>query len=361
MEAQNRIAVDSEKSVSLRDVFWVIVRNWKRLLLAALIGALLLGGYGGIKMLAKRKAVVKPDETTATPVSKTEGEPAITSQPTDLSVAEGTAAGFSVATTGEVYSYKWQFSKDSGVTWSNVNSTTYPSALKEKLTFQTKKEQSGYFYRCVVTFADQQQTLTSDSAVLTVLAASAVQKISMKDVFVSALKKALIGFLLGLVVMAFAEMMIFVINGYFVNLPALEERYGVQGFGVYPSRKYTGLTRKIMDKMTYRPDVTQQESAKLIAANMNLVLPAGETVYLTGTIDDKRLESICKVLRPFVKADLIVLSCVNQSAESVGALRAKLPVVCVERVLVSKRTYVDFQMNTVARSGAECAGFILIE
>ncbi|MBO4838386.1 MAG: hypothetical protein J5493_03330 [Lachnospiraceae bacterium] len=360
MESQYHTAVNRESSVNLRDVFWVIVRNWKKLLLGALIGALLLGCYGGIKMLQKRKAVITPDKPTEAPASRSEGSPAILSQPTDLRVEVGTTAAFSVATSGEVTSYKWQFSKD-GSSWSNVNSTTYPSALKATLNFQTKTDQNGYLYRCVVTFEEQQMILTSDSAKLTVLASSAVQKITIKNVLVSAFKKALIGFLLGLAVTAFLEMILFIINGYFVNPAALEERYGVRGFGVYPSRKNEGLTRKILDKMTYRPNVTQQESAKLVAANMNLALPAGGTVYLTGTIDDKRLESICKVLRPYVEADLKPLSCVNISADSVNALRANVPVVCVERILASKRTYVDFQMNTIARSGAECAGFVLIE
>ena len=91
----------------------------------------------------------------------------ILTQPADVTVASGKNATFTVGTTGDVKSYQWQVSKDGGKTWSNVNTTTDPSAKTAEFTFKTKATLSGYQYRCKVTYTNG-TTIYTNGATLTV-------------------------------------------------------------------------------------------------------------------------------------------------------------------------------------------------
>lgn len=358
MNSEKAPAVREEANVGLRVLFWYVLKQWKTILIIMGVLALLMGGYKGIRTLVQysKQQSRTPAGTEADPQS---GENAITAQPKSVTAAANSQVEFSVQTRGEVAKYQWQYSKD-GMSWNSLNISTYPSAATSKLVFRALSTQNNYLYRCSVTFKDE-DVITSEGAILTVTATPSAEKVTKGDIVKTAVKYAALGAVMGLALSVLYFAAQFLAMGWFANGADVEARYGMVCFGIYPSRKNVGLTRKVMDRMTYRPNVTQQESAKLIAASMNLALPDSGPVYLTGTVDDKRLEAVCKVLQPHVKADLKLLSCVNQSAASVGALQEKLPVVCVERVLASRRTYVDFQMNTIARSGSECAGFVLIE
>lgn len=89
--------------------------------------------------------------------------PAITSQPSNISVCSGSAASFSVTATGSGIGYQWQLSTDGGTTWNPIGgatSATYTIA-------STTVSQNGYRYRCVVT-GTCPPAATSAAAILTV-------------------------------------------------------------------------------------------------------------------------------------------------------------------------------------------------
>ena len=358
MNSDNAPAVREETNVSLRDLFWYVLKQWKILLIIIAALALLLGGFQGIKTFGQyRKQESKTPSGTESSTQNADG--AITAQPKSVSVSANSQVEFSIQTKGEVVKYQWQYSKD-GMSWNSLNTSTYPSAATAKLSFRALSTQNNYLYRCSVTFADE-EVITSEGAVLTVTATPSAGKVTKGDILKNTVKYMVLGAVLGLVLGVFWFAARFLIMGWFTNGDDLENRYGARCFGVYPSRKYTGINRRILDRLTGRPDVAQEESGRLIAADINMALPAEETVYVTGTVDDKRLRSICKVLQPHVKVTLKPLACVNVSADAVNALQEGLPVICVERVLVSRRAFTDPQMKTIARSDSECKGFVLIE
>ena len=70
----------------------------------------------------------------------------IIKQPADVTVAVGEKASFTVAASGTGLTYQWQYSTNSGTTWSNFANTTDTVKLNNcKLTY------NGYMYRCIVT------------------------------------------------------------------------------------------------------------------------------------------------------------------------------------------------------------------
>ena len=87
---------------------------------------------------------------------------AITAQPENVTVASGEKAIFTVATTGEVVSYQWQYKKLH--VWFD---TTMEGYNTDTLTVAATGQRNGYDYRCVVTFADGTK-ITSDAAEMTV-------------------------------------------------------------------------------------------------------------------------------------------------------------------------------------------------
>ncbi|MBO4676003.1 MAG: leucine-rich repeat protein [Oscillospiraceae bacterium] len=89
-------------------------------------------------------------------------KPAVTTQPSDKTVAEGGIATFKVVASGSGLSYQWQYSKDGGTTWYNKSGATEKSC-----TVTAKTSYDGFLYRCRVKNAVG--TVYSNSAKLTVL------------------------------------------------------------------------------------------------------------------------------------------------------------------------------------------------
>ena len=101
----------------------------------------------------------KSDSCTVTVLAPT----TITTQPSDVSVAEGTSATFTVAVTGNsTLSYQWQQSSD-GSSWTDI-----PDATSASYTVaDTTTAMSGNQYRCVVKDGDD-NSVTSNAVTLTV-------------------------------------------------------------------------------------------------------------------------------------------------------------------------------------------------
>jgi len=90
---------------------------------------------------------------------------AISSSPTSTSVTAPATASFTVAATGTSLTYQWQFSSNSGGSWTNVSSGT-GGTTNSYTTGATSASMSGYLYQCVV--SGTCGTSTSTSATLTI-------------------------------------------------------------------------------------------------------------------------------------------------------------------------------------------------
>jgi hypothetical protein len=89
--------------------------------------------------------------------------PAITGQPSNISVCSGSAASFTVTATGSGIGYQWELSTDGGTTWNPIGGATNATYT----IVSTTTSQNGYRYRCVVT-GTCTPAATSSAAVLTV-------------------------------------------------------------------------------------------------------------------------------------------------------------------------------------------------
>lgn len=89
--------------------------------------------------------------------------PAVTGQPTSLSLCSGSAASFSVTATGNGLSYQWQLSTDGGTTWNNISGATSSTYNIASVAVTDNNNQ----YRCVVT-GSCTPAATSNAATLSV-------------------------------------------------------------------------------------------------------------------------------------------------------------------------------------------------
>ena len=94
--------------------------------------------------------------------------PIITAHPADQNVSDGVSAFFTVYTTGGVtLTYQWEYSTNSGGTWSNVPmGAPYSGVMISTLWMQAGTGMNGYMYRCVV--SNGAESVTSNAATLTV-------------------------------------------------------------------------------------------------------------------------------------------------------------------------------------------------
>ena len=100
--------------------------------------------------------------TAAATLTVTGNAPVVTTQPSNVTVADSTSVTFTAAASGTpVPTVQWQTSSDGGVTYTNVSGATAAS-----LTFTTLIAQSGNRYRAV--FTNSSGSATTNAAVLTV-------------------------------------------------------------------------------------------------------------------------------------------------------------------------------------------------
>ena len=97
-------------------------------------------------------------------------KPAITTQPKNVTAADGTTATFTVTATGGDLSYQWQYRKSASGTWTN---STAASGKTKSYTVNARTAINGYQYRCRITNAAGSAT---SSVVTLTVSSSAVTK-----------------------------------------------------------------------------------------------------------------------------------------------------------------------------------------
>ena len=107
-------------------------------------------GMQGYKYRCKVKNSEGTTTSSAAVLTVTNVKPKITTQPVNKTVSTGKTVKFTVAAVGYNMTYQWQVSKDGGSTWTNLDTTKYPSAATATLSFTASAKMNGYKYRCVV-------------------------------------------------------------------------------------------------------------------------------------------------------------------------------------------------------------------
>ena len=174
-------------------------------------------------------------------------------------------------------------------------------------------------------------------------------------------KNLVLGAFIGLFAAAAVLAVIYVIRGYLPNAPAIQNRYQKPTFGIVPDEKTKGITRKIMNQLTYRGNISGEESCRLIAANLALYLKSSDKILLVGTVAPKTLEALKRLLSEMIALPIEAVGDINKQASAVMQIAKGGKVICVEKILGSRQTFVDFEMSTLAVSRSDCIGFILVE
>ncbi len=94
----------------------------------------------------------------------------IIAQPQNVDAIRGQNVTISVAAVGNVTDYCWQYCP-SGTDWRNVNLKSFPSGATDALSFVAHLSENGFKYRCVITYADGSNEISS-TVTLTVTDAS---------------------------------------------------------------------------------------------------------------------------------------------------------------------------------------------
>jgi len=113
-----------------------------------------------------------PSATSGGALLTVDGSPAITSQPTSVSICDGANTSFSVTASGSGLSYQWQVSTNGGTSYNNItvagSNPTYAGWTTNTLSLTAVDFlNNGYLYRCIVDNGVP-PVATSNSATLTV-------------------------------------------------------------------------------------------------------------------------------------------------------------------------------------------------
>lgn len=101
----------------------------------------------------------------------------ITADPVNTTVTSPASSSFTVTATGSIAGYQWQVNDGSG--WTNASGAPYSGETTATLTINPSTTVlDGYAYRCVIAAAAPCSSVTSNSAILTVLEGPCVSDVS---------------------------------------------------------------------------------------------------------------------------------------------------------------------------------------
>lgn len=350
-----------EAYYSLHDLLWYTVSQWKTILLCTLVFAVLFAVIwcGHLLKIRKEQQEEKDKRQTEAVVSKEEGDPAILLQPEDVTIPAGEEAVFTIATSGKVKSYRWQYSMD-GISWINLNLSSHPSAATDSYHLITKPTENKYIFRCQITFAEG-TVLVSDEALLTLTTLGAsMPELSSRDIVRGTANYFVFGAIFGFLLSAVAVVGLLLKREYLVNRYIIKTLYGLPCFGIYEAVRKDRLTQFALNRLTYWNNLKKQDVNSMIAVKLAIKAVSNKDIFLVGTVPESILNKLAVDLDPHLSKNIFPVGNLNTNPAAVQGIIKAENVVCVEDITKSSRRFIDEEMDVIKSSQSDCIGFILV-
>ena len=188
-------------------------------------------------------------------------------------------------------------------------------------------------------------------------------RITKKSIIKRTIRDAVIGAFAGFVITVAWYALKFAFGGKINNAEELAAHYQKPLLGVIKqsASKENKLDRALGAKLGIPKDLSPEQSAKLIASNINLYMKDAKNVLLVGTTGSdapsKLKDSIASEL-----AGKALTACgdLNLDPAAVNALSEETAVICVEELQKSKHIDIAHELEKIAESENDKIGFVLV-
>ena len=182
----------------------------------------------------------------------------------------------------------------------------------------------------------------------------------------SPVKDFALGFAAGFFVMVFCYGMGYVFSDKLRGERELRERYGYHILGVFPGigrKRFLGSIDRLLTKLEGNGKCpSEEETYRIIAANMMNLAKGGGTFLVTGTIGQEKLQGFVDDLVRYLREDMALVAGgdMNVTADTLEALGECDGVVLVEQRGRSLRKQVHREHESIVAFGKRVVGYVVL-
>ena len=179
-------------------------------------------------------------------------------------------------------------------------------------------------------------------------------------------KWALIGFAAGILVSMFCCAMSYTNSDKIRGERELKERYGYHLLGVFHHKKkrrfLSCIDRQLEKWEGYSKDISEEETYRIIAANITNLAKDGGLLLVTGTVDMERLQEFSNIILSQLNENILIVTGtdMNENADTLEALAECDAVILVEERNKSSRVKIQKEQDSIEAFGKTVIGYILL-
>ncbi|MCR2046558.1 hypothetical protein NSB25_04605 [Acetatifactor muris] len=179
-------------------------------------------------------------------------------------------------------------------------------------------------------------------------------------------KWVFIGFAAGILVSMFYHAMGYTSSDKIRGERELKERYGYHLLGVFHHRKkrcfLSCIDRQLEKWEGYSKDISEEETYRIIAANITNLAGDGGLLLVTGTVDIERLQEFSSIILTQLNENILLVtgSDMSENADTLEALAECDAVILVEERNKSSRVKIQREQDSIEAFGKNVMGYVLL-
>lgn len=179
-------------------------------------------------------------------------------------------------------------------------------------------------------------------------------------------KWVLIGFAAGILVSMFCYAMSYTSSDKIRRERELKERYGYHLLGVFRQRRkrrfLSCIDRQLEKWEGYSKQISEEETYRIIAANITNLVSEGGLILITGTVDIERLQEFSSVILAQLSENISLMTgaYMNENADTLEALAECDAVILVEERNKSSRAKIQREQDNIEAFGKKVIGYVLL-
>lgn len=188
--------------------------------------------------------------------------------------------------------------------------------------------------------------------------------LSIKGIIKSGIKYACLGGVIGLFVPTFMYCIIFMFNQRLYSAEELKNRYRVRILGAYTrerkKRVFSGVDR-FLDKLESKEYCSEEMIMKKIMANTSNYTENGQTILLTGTVNEEELKGFKdKLVKMLPEVHFDMSMDMNNHPETLTKLLKVDGIILIEKCGESKYNDIQKQLESIYNLNQKVIGFIVL-
>ena len=183
---------------------------------------------------------------------------------------------------------------------------------------------------------------------------------------INLIKWAAIGFAIGIFVCMFCCAMEYACGDRIREERELKERYGYHLLGVFrhggKNRFLSCIDLQLEKWKGYSKYVTENETYRIIAANVTNLAGSGGVFLVTGTVDIERLQEFSSMILSQLHENIMLITGadMNENADTLEALAECDAVILVEEIDKSSRVRIQKELDSIDALNKTVVGYVLL-